>query len=162
MLRASSITRLSKGFDTTQSAVRCTSLTQSQLIKHLSSTPTLAAQNAFAGPQGSVDPEISLRANKEVFFFRLVCTNVIGSDHECSQDARNVRLRKSMFSTCKKKQRHATSKSKSSLITDIRPVLVTSQDAAGQEANHPGSQCLHLEDISEFRDTGRRVPAVRQ
>jgi len=48
-------------------------LTSLQLIKQLSATPTIAAQNAQAEAQGSLDPKIALRANKEVFFFRLVC-----------------------------------------------------------------------------------------
>jgi hypothetical protein len=51
-------------------------LTFVQLIKQLSATPTIAAQNAQAEAQGSLDPKIALRANKEVFFFRLVCVAV--------------------------------------------------------------------------------------
>lgn len=39
-----------------------------QLIKQLSATPTIAAQ----GEQGPTDSQAALRANKEVFFFRLV------------------------------------------------------------------------------------------
>jgi CDK inhibitor PHO81 len=42
-----------------------------KLIKQLSATPTIAAQGASEGP-GVVDPKDALRANKEVFFFRLV------------------------------------------------------------------------------------------
>ncbi len=52
--------------------VFCLLLTSIQLIKQLSATPTIAAQNAQAEVQGSLDPKIALRANKEVFFFRLV------------------------------------------------------------------------------------------
>jgi CDK inhibitor PHO81 len=68
----------------TLSRNHCSQLTCLQLIKHLSATPTLAAQNAFASPQGTVDPKIALRANKEVFFFRLVCTNVGAHEYKCS------------------------------------------------------------------------------
>ncbi|EED23650.1 cyclin dependent kinase inhibitor Pho81, putative [Talaromyces stipitatus ATCC 10500] len=39
-----------------------------KLIKHLSATPTIAAQGA---PPADLDPQSALRANKEVFFFRL-------------------------------------------------------------------------------------------
>jgi CDK inhibitor PHO81 len=41
-----------------------------KLIKQLSATPTIPAQ----GPSDAlvVDPKVALRANKEVFFFRLV------------------------------------------------------------------------------------------
>jgi CDK inhibitor PHO81 len=42
-----------------------------KLIKQLSATPTIPAQGA-ANAQEVVDPKVALRANKEVFFFRLV------------------------------------------------------------------------------------------
>ena len=42
-----------------------------RLIKQLSATPTIPAQGA-SGVQEIVDPKVALRANKEVFFFRLV------------------------------------------------------------------------------------------
>jgi CDK inhibitor PHO81 len=42
-----------------------------KLIKQLSATPTIAAQGASEVPE-AVDPKAALRANKEVFFFRLV------------------------------------------------------------------------------------------
>lgn len=42
-----------------------------KLIKQLSATPTIPAQGA-ADVQEVVDPKTALRANKEVFFFRLV------------------------------------------------------------------------------------------
>jgi hypothetical protein len=55
-----------------------------------------------------VDPQTALRANKEVFFFRLVPAFfdpliVIGID----ELARNERSRKSMSSTCRRKRRFA-------------------------------------------------------
>ena len=43
-----------------------------QLIKQLSATPTIPAQSASGPPPGSLDSQAALRANKEVFFFRLV------------------------------------------------------------------------------------------
>lgn len=42
-----------------------------KLIKQLSATPTIPALNA-SQVQEVVDPKVALRANKEVFFFRLV------------------------------------------------------------------------------------------
>lgn len=39
-----------------------------QLIKQLSATPTITAQ----GDSSTLDAQAALRANKEVFFFRLV------------------------------------------------------------------------------------------
>jgi CDK inhibitor PHO81 len=42
-----------------------------KLIKQLSATPTILAQGASDVPE-VVDPQAALRANKEVFFFRLV------------------------------------------------------------------------------------------
>ena len=43
-----------------------------QLIKQLSATPTLLAQNASSGSVELPDPQVSLQANKATFFFRLV------------------------------------------------------------------------------------------
>lgn len=45
-----------------------------QLIKQLSATPTIPAQRTAEeiAQDGTLDPQASLRANKEVFFFRLV------------------------------------------------------------------------------------------
>ena len=43
-----------------------------QLIKQLSATPTLPAQNASSGSGELPDPQVSLQANKATFFFRLV------------------------------------------------------------------------------------------
>ena len=43
-----------------------------QLIKQLSTTPVIPAQGT-ARPAEVIDPKTALRANKEVFFFRLVC-----------------------------------------------------------------------------------------
>ena len=43
-----------------------------QLIKQLSATPTLLAQNASSGSVEPPDPQVSLQANKATFFFRLV------------------------------------------------------------------------------------------
>ncbi|EER26041.1 ankyrin repeat protein nuc-2, putative [Coccidioides posadasii C735 delta SOWgp] len=43
-----------------------------KLIKQLSATPTIPAQGASASPASdTLDPQAALRANKEVFFFRL-------------------------------------------------------------------------------------------
>jgi SPX domain protein involved in polyphosphate accumulation len=42
-----------------------------KLIKQLSATPTIPAQGSSA-TQEVIDPKVALRANKEVFFFRLV------------------------------------------------------------------------------------------
>jgi CDK inhibitor PHO81 len=42
-----------------------------RLIKQLSATPTLLAQGVPDAPE-VVNPQAALRANKEVFFFRLV------------------------------------------------------------------------------------------
>lgn len=42
-----------------------------KLIKQLSATPKLPAQATVAG-EGAPDAQAALRANKEVFFFRLV------------------------------------------------------------------------------------------
>jgi len=42
-----------------------------RLIKQLSATPTIAAQSP-AGAAPVLDAQAALRANKEVFFFRLV------------------------------------------------------------------------------------------
>lgn len=44
-----------------------------QLIKQLSATPKIPAQGAADVAQEVLDPQAALRANKEVFFFRLVC-----------------------------------------------------------------------------------------
>lgn len=43
-----------------------------QLIKQLSATPTIPAQRAADVAEDVPDPQSALRANKEVFFFRLV------------------------------------------------------------------------------------------
>jgi CDK inhibitor PHO81 len=45
-----------------------------QLIKQLSATPTIPAQRTAEeiAQDGTLDPQAALRANKEVFFFRLV------------------------------------------------------------------------------------------
>ena len=43
-----------------------------QLIKQLSATPTIPAQSAAGEPQNVPEAQAALRANKEVFFFRLV------------------------------------------------------------------------------------------
>ncbi len=48
------------------------SLMHRQLIKQLSATPTLPAQNASHPPLDVLDPRVSLQANKATFFFRLV------------------------------------------------------------------------------------------
>ncbi|OJJ44827.1 hypothetical protein ASPZODRAFT_2112022 [Penicilliopsis zonata CBS 506.65] len=42
-----------------------------KLIKHLSATPTIPAQTIPDVVQDALDPQAALRANKEVFFFRL-------------------------------------------------------------------------------------------
>ncbi|KAL1965152.1 hypothetical protein VTN77DRAFT_6065 [Rasamsonia byssochlamydoides] len=42
-----------------------------RLIKQLSATPTIPAQGATDVAQDTLDPQAALRANKEVFFFRL-------------------------------------------------------------------------------------------
>lgn len=42
-----------------------------KLIKQLSATPTIPAQTTADATQDVLDPQASLRANKEVFFFRL-------------------------------------------------------------------------------------------
>lgn len=42
-----------------------------KLIKKLSATPTLAAQNDFHRPTGPVDSQAALQANKATFFFQL-------------------------------------------------------------------------------------------
>jgi hypothetical protein len=49
-------------------------LTLLQLIKQLSATPTIPAQRTAEeiAQDGTLDPQAALRANKEVFFFRLV------------------------------------------------------------------------------------------
>lgn len=43
-----------------------------KLIKQLSATPTIPAQGAAENRAESADAEAALRANKEIFFFRLV------------------------------------------------------------------------------------------
>jgi CDK inhibitor PHO81 len=43
-----------------------------QLIKKLSATPTLLAQNDARGPLSVVDSQAALQANKATFFFQLV------------------------------------------------------------------------------------------
>lgn len=45
-----------------------------QLIKQLSATPNIPAQRTAEeiAQDGALDPQAALRANKEVFFFRLV------------------------------------------------------------------------------------------
>lgn len=45
---------------------------QQQLIKQLSATPTIPAQSTVEVAHDELDPQTALRANKEVFFFRLV------------------------------------------------------------------------------------------
>jgi hypothetical protein len=50
-----------------------TSFSHPQLIKQLSATPKIPAQGAADVAQEVLDPQAALRANKEVFFFRLVC-----------------------------------------------------------------------------------------
>ncbi|PGH07951.1 hypothetical protein AJ80_07932 [Polytolypa hystricis UAMH7299] len=64
MLLVSSTTKRSRSADTTGLP---------QLIKHLSATPTIPAQSATAEPVVTdlLDPQAALRANKDVFFFRL-------------------------------------------------------------------------------------------
>lgn len=47
---------------------------QLQLIKQLSATPTIPAQSAVGEAPDGLDSQSTLRANKEVFFFRLVCS----------------------------------------------------------------------------------------
>jgi CDK inhibitor PHO81 len=42
-----------------------------KLIKQLSATPTIPAQSAAGEPQNVPEAQAALRANKEVFFFRL-------------------------------------------------------------------------------------------
>ncbi|KAL4783233.1 SPX domain-containing protein [Aspergillus varians] len=42
-----------------------------KLIKQLSATPTIPAQSSVAIPQNASEAQAALRANKEVFFFRL-------------------------------------------------------------------------------------------
>ncbi|KAL5332750.1 ankyrin repeat protein nuc-2 [Aspergillus crustosus] len=42
-----------------------------KLIKQLSATPTIPAQNSVVVPQNASEAQAALRANKEVFFFRL-------------------------------------------------------------------------------------------
>ena len=54
-------------------------LMRRQLIKQLSATPTLLAQNAPHPPLEVLDPQMSLQANKATFFFRLVSFNRRGS-----------------------------------------------------------------------------------
>jgi CDK inhibitor PHO81 len=43
-----------------------------KLIKKLSATPTLLAQNDVHRPSGIVDSQAALQANKATFFFQLV------------------------------------------------------------------------------------------
>jgi hypothetical protein len=43
-----------------------------QLIKKLSATPTLLAQNDVIRPASSADSQAALQANKATFFFQLV------------------------------------------------------------------------------------------
>ena len=43
-----------------------------KLIKKLSATPTLSAQNEANFTAGTLDPQASLQANKAKFFFQLV------------------------------------------------------------------------------------------
>ncbi len=50
-------------------------MTFAQLIKKLSATPTLAAQNDVSRSAASADSQASLQANKATFFFQLVCTS---------------------------------------------------------------------------------------
>ncbi|KAI2233307.1 phosphate system positive regulatory protein pho81 [Ophidiomyces ophidiicola] len=53
-------------------ARRNTRIESPTLIKQLSATPTIPAQGATASPVSEIlDPQAALRANKEVFFFRL-------------------------------------------------------------------------------------------
>jgi len=47
-------------------------LTHWQLIKKLSATPTLLAQNDVHRPVGVIDSQAALQANKATFFFQLV------------------------------------------------------------------------------------------
>lgn len=49
-----------------------TALTRWQLIKKLSATPTLLAQNDILRPASVADSQAALQANKATFFFQLV------------------------------------------------------------------------------------------
>lgn len=52
--------------------LRTTAEFDTQLIKKLSATPILHAQNELNGVEGRNDPQTALQANKATFFFRLV------------------------------------------------------------------------------------------
>ena len=73
-----------------------------RLIKQLSATPVIPAQGP-SDARGIVDPKEALRANKEVFFFRLV--RMITSSHTfaCLLVARSGKLKRSMPSTYRKR-----------------------------------------------------------
>lgn len=55
-----------------QPYVYACALTHLQLIKKLSATPTLLAQNDLHRPAGVIDSQAALQANKATFFFQLV------------------------------------------------------------------------------------------
>lgn len=64
-----------------------------QLIKKLSATPTLHAQNESVDVEGATDPQMALQANKATFFFRLVCgraEDAAGACSPVSERERNV------------------------------------------------------------------------
>jgi hypothetical protein len=128
-------------------------LTSLQLIKQLSATPTIAAQNAQAEAQGSLDPKIALRANKEVFFFRLVCVVVDRLAH-LAHETLGARNRESQRILPAERSRGRQLDPFSIIPTNPEPVLVTPKDVVGQEAHNSGSQCLHVKDLREFCNAG--------
>lgn len=69
-------------------------MAQQQLIKQLSATPTIPAQSTIDVAHDELDPQTVLRANKEVFFFRLVRHNVahwVGiHTHSCLAQEREI------------------------------------------------------------------------
>jgi hypothetical protein len=80
-----------------------------QLIKQLSATPTIPAQSTENVAQNVPDSQAALRANKEVFFFKLVCAvrqqEGVFSLTGCS--CRSVKSKRSMPFIYKKKPRFA-------------------------------------------------------
>lgn len=79
-------------------------LTDGQLIKQLSATPTLLAQNASSP---AVDPQVSLQANRATFFFHLVR---LLAEHRSCLDAlmwfpRSENWRRSMLFTFRRRPR---------------------------------------------------------
>jgi hypothetical protein len=130
-----------------------------QLIKQLGGTPTIPAQGASAETQLNLDPRIALRANREVFFFRLVCCCLGLRGYDLLTESQEREIEKVNVLYIQKEAEVSatisptlfpTLQTELMLIFLFWKVFLTLEDLARKEAYDPGSQRLSFENLSQL------------